>query len=95
MGAWTTTVSSCWFAVSARWRLLTHSPSRANKPTLVRQEPEHEGGLGMPVGVAGTVMLVQGLLSTLMGPPIGRIHDRTSRKKLLFAALPISLLVIT
>jgi predicted MFS family arabinose efflux permease len=49
----------------------------------------------MPVGAAGTVMLVQGMLSTLMGPPIGRAHDRTSRKKLLFGTLPISLLAFT
>ena len=59
------------------------------------QEPEDEGGLGMRVSAAGTVMLVQGLLSTLMGPQIGRLHDRTMHKKMLFAALPIGVLVAT
>lgn len=59
------------------------------------QEPEHEGGLGMGVATAGMVMLVQGLLSTVLGPLIGRAHDRTTKKRLLFAILPTLLLTLT
>eukprot|EP00038_Savillea_parva_P008660 m.178375 g.178375 ORF g.178375 m.178375 type:complete len:472 (-) comp14531_c0_seq1:176-1591(-) len=58
-------------------------------------EPEYEGGLGMNIATAGMIMLVQGLLSTLLGPLIGRVHDRTSKKRLLFGALPVSLLILT
>mmetsp|Transcript_31237 Transcript_31237/g.93724 ORF Transcript_31237/g.93724 Transcript_31237/m.93724 type:complete len:475 (+) Transcript_31237:23-1447(+) len=57
--------------------------------------PTHEGGLGMHVSVAGGAMLVQGLLSTLLGPVIGRLHDRTTKKRYLFGALPVMLIVIT
>eukprot|EP00035_Acanthoeca_spectabilis_P021025 m.435912 g.435912 ORF g.435912 m.435912 type:complete len:468 (+) comp17911_c0_seq1:122-1525(+) len=58
-------------------------------------EPKHEGGLEMHVGTAGMVMLVQGLLSTCLGPFVGRLHDRSSRKRLLFGIMPVSLLIGT
>jgi len=54
------------------------------------------GGLGMSTSVAGSIMLVQGAISTCFGPLVGKLYDIfPGSTRAIFAISPLAVILIT